>query len=378
MSETIPRWNMPEVDFLETDPDAVKSEIIAAYESATGRTLAQSDPVRLFVLVMAAVVIQLRNKINWAAQQNLLTYAQEERLDALGVWVDVTRLEASYAVTTILFTLSEALASAYVIPEGFEVTAGDLTFATDEELVIPAGETQAETSATCLTAGEAGNDYLAGQINTIVSPMAFLESAVNTTTTSGGSEIESDAEYAERIRLRLDSYSVAGPRLAYIYHAKSYSSAISDVAVISPVPGEVDVYVLLDDGEIPGETFLEGLYEHLSAEDIRPLTDYVVCRAPETVGYSINVDYWISREDKDKASTIREAVETAAEDYRQWQQERIGRDITPAKLIANIMNAGAIRIDSETLSPSGFVELGEDEVAQCTSVAVNFQGYKDI
>lgn len=378
MSENIPRWGMPEVNFLETDPEKIKTEIIKAYETASGRSLASGDPVRLFLLTIAAVIIQLRNQVNWTAQQNLLTYAQGEYLDALGVWVDVARLQASKAVTTIKFTLSETLAQAFVIPAGFEVSAGDLSFATDEELVIAPGELQAEVSASCLTAGVAGNDYAEGQINTIVKPMAFLLSAVNTTVSEGGSEIEEDASYAERIRLRLDSYSVAGPRLAYVYYAKSFSPAIVDVAVISPVPGEVDVYCLLEGGVLPTESFLEGLLEHLSAENIRPLTDYVVCKAPQQVPYSIRVDYWINKEDRENSASIREAVEAAVEEYRLWQQGRIGRDITPSQLIAKIGIAGASRMEESTFEPKSFRSLTDSQVAQCTAVEVNFMGYKDI
>lgn len=378
MSETIPRWGMPEVNFLETDPESIKSQIIKAYETASGRSLASGDPVRLFLLTIAAVIIQLRNKVNWTAQQNLLTYAQGDYLDALGVWVDVARLSASKAVTTIKFTLSEKLANAYVIPAGFEVSAGNVSFATDKELVIEPGELEAEISASCLTAGESGNGYIAGQISTIVSPKAFLLSAVNTTVSEGGSEIEDDASYAERIRLRLDSYSVAGPRLAYVYHAKSFSPAISDVAVISPVPGEVDVYTLLEDGTLPTESFLDGLLEHLSAENIRPLTDYVVCKAPEPVPYTIRVDYWINKEDRENSAAIREAVENAVEEYRVWQQSRIGRDITPSQLIAKLATAGASRIDESTFEPKSFRALNADQVAQCSEMEVNFMGYKDI
>lgn len=378
MSETIPRWGMPEVNFLETDSESIKSEIIKAYETASGRSLASGDPVRLFLLTIAAVIIQLRNKVNWTAQQNLLTYAQGDYLDALGVWVDVARLPASKAVTTIKFTLSEKLANAFVIPAGFEVSSGDVSFATDKELVIAPGELEAETSASCQTEGVAGNDYAEGQINTIVSPKAFLLSAVNTTVSEGGSEIEDDASYAERIRLRLDSYSVAGPRLAYVYHAKSFSPAISDVAVISPVPGEVDVYALLENGTLPTESFLEGLLEHLSAENIRPLTDYVVCKSPEPISYKIRVDYWINKEDREKAAAVREAADSAVEEYRAWQQSRIGRDITPSQLVAKLAIAGASRIDESTFEPKSFRALKANQVAQCSEVEVNFMGYKDI
>ena len=88
------------------------------------------------------------------------------------------------------------------------------------------------------------------------------------------------------------------------------------------------------------------------------------------------VRYWISADDKTKSETIRKAVETAVENYRLWQQTKIGRDITPAKLIAAVINAGATRIDSASMQPATFVELADNHVAQCTKVTVVYEGTK--
>lgn len=264
MAETIPRWHLPAVEFLETDAETIKAEIITGYEQASGRTLAAGDPVRLYLLSLAAVIIQQRTAVNLAAQQNLLSYAQDGYLDALGTLLSVTRLSESKAVTTIKFTLSQALATVYTIPAGTEVTNGVVTFATDHELNIEKGKLEGSVTASCTVAGTVGNDYLAGQVNTIVKPMTFVAKAENTTITTGGSEAESDESLAERIRLAPNGFSVAGPEKAYVYHAKSVSSSVLDVSVTSPTPGEVDVYVLLAGGELPSKETLEQIDAYLS------------------------------------------------------------------------------------------------------------------
>ena len=168
MTEVFPRFGLPPVNFLETDPVRIESEIITDYENAAGRTLAAGDPIRLFLLNQAAREIQLRNLVNIAAQQNLLSYAQGTFLDHLGEYLSTKRLAESYAKTTIRFTLAQALANVYHIPAGFEVTNGMVTFATDEELEIPIGSLSGEVTATCTTSGAVGNDFFAGQITTIV------------------------------------------------------------------------------------------------------------------------------------------------------------------------------------------------------------------
>lgn len=377
MAETIPRWHLPAVEFLETDAETIKAEIITGYEQASGRTLAAGDPVRLYLLSLAAVIIQQRTAVNLAAQQNLLSYAQDGYLDALGTLLSVTRLAESRAVTTIKFTLSQALATVYTIPTGTEVTNGVVTFATDHELNIEKGQLEGSVTASCTVAGTIGNDYLAGQVNTIVKPMTFVAKAENTTITTGGSEAESDESLAERIRLAPNSFSVAGPEKAYVYHAKSVSSSVLDVSVTSPTPGEVDVYVLLAGGELPSHETLEQIAAYLSDEMIRPLTDFVKVLAPKAVNYDLELHYWISREDSSRAEQIKADVEKAVEKYRVWQQGKIGRDILPARLIQYVMQAGASRIDSPTMKPADFQKLESDQVAQCTGVKIVYEGYKD-
>lgn len=377
MAETIPRWGLPEVNFLETDAETIRSQIITGFEQASGDTLAAGDPRRLFLLSIADVIIQQRTAINLAAQQNLLSYAQGGYLDALGQLLAVERMAESKAVTTIEFTLSQALGSVYTIPAGTQVTNGVVTFETDEDLLIPIGQTKGEVSASCTVAGPVGNDYLAGQISTIVTPMTFVSGAQNTTITTGGADAESDSDFADRIRLAPNSFSVAGPEKAYVYHAKSVSPAIIDVKVDSPTPGEVDVYVLLTDGTLPTEDTLEQIEEHLSDETIRPLTDYVVVKAPTASNYEIELHYWINQEDSSKAAQIQADVEAAVEQYRLWQQTKIGRDITPGKLLQLVFAAGASRVDDSKMKPAAWKKLEAMQVAQCTKVNVVYEGYKD-
>lgn len=377
MAETIPRWGLAPVNFLETDAETIRSQIITGFEKASGDTLAAGDPRRLFLLSIADVIIQQRTAINLAAQQNLLSYAQGNYLDALGQLLAVERMAESKAVTTIEFTLSQALGSVYTIPAGTQVTNGVVTFETDEDLLIPIGETTGEVSASCTVAGPVGNDYLAGQISTIVTPMTFVSGAQNTTITTGGADAESDPDFADRIRLAPNSFSVAGPEKAYVYHAKSVSPAIIDVKVDSPTPGEVDVYVLLTDGTLPTEDTLEQIEEHLSDENIRPLTDYVVVKAPTASNYEIELHYWINQEDSSKAAQIQADVEAAVEQYRLWQQTKIGRDITPGKLLQLVFAAGASRVDDSKMKPAAWKKLEAMQVAQCTKVSVVYEGYKD-
>lgn len=376
MNETIPRWALPAVEFVDTDAAQISNELFAAYEGFTGRTLAEGDPVRLFLLSIAEIIAQQRIAINYAGQQNILSYAQGEYLDSLGRLLAVDRLQASYATTTVLFTLSHTLGNPYTIPAGFLVTNGVITFATNDELTIEPGNISGAAVCTCTTAGAVGNGYAAGDINTIVSPLAMLATAENTTESAGGADIEGDPEYAERIRLAPNMFSVAGPKKAYIYHAMSVNPGIVDVNINSPSPGVVEVYPLMEGGEIPSEEILEQVYNYLSADDIRPLTDEVRVLSPVIHNYSIHVEYWINEADRANAANIRARVEAAVNEYKVWQQSKIGRDIAPGQLVCKVIGAGAARIDDATLTPAGFVELESNAVAQCENINIVYRGYK--
>lgn len=376
MSENFPRWGLPDVNFVETDPDQIRASIINRYETASGRSLAMGDPIRLFLLTIAAEIIQLRQVFNHAAQQNLLSYAQNKYLDALGVFLDCPRQEADRAVTQIQFSLTQALTGAFVIPAGFQITNGEVTFQTTEQVTIEPGGLQAVGQAECTESGVVGNGYLAGQISTIVAPLAFLATAANINESSGGSDEESDDSYAERLRLRPNSFSVAGPEKAYIFHTFSVSPAIIDVAIDSPTPGVVNVYTLLTGGELPKAAFLNEVENYLASEEVRPLTDEVHALAPTASSYSVNVDYYVLNSDAVKLDSIKTAVQAAVNDYVAWQQSKIGRDINPDELIKRVRDAGAGRVVHSTLSPV-FKTLTKSEVAQCSSIIVTFKGLED-
>ena len=120
--------DLPDINFVNADKETVTAQIINLYESTTGRTLGAGDPVRLFLLVIANVVILLLNKINYTGKQNLLAYANGTKLDHVAAMIGTARQEASKATLTETFTLSSTQASGTVIPAGTRVSAGDDTY----------------------------------------------------------------------------------------------------------------------------------------------------------------------------------------------------------------------------------------------------------
>ncbi|MEB3103092.1 baseplate assembly protein [Ferviditalea candida] len=336
------------IQFVDADAQGISTELIQAYEKATGITLYPGDPRRIFFLQLVPVLLALKNDINYTGNQNLLPFADGDVLDALGDRIGVPRLAAQPATVTIRFTLSSIQLDPVAVPIGTRVTPdGSIYFATTQELVIAAGATTGDVTAESTEGGEKYNGFVAGQINILVDPVPYVASVTNTDISSGGSDAETDDAYRERQRLAPSSFSVAGPTNAYIFWAMSADVTIVDVAVTSPSAGVVNVYPLLKDGGIPNQTILDKVLAEVNASDRRPLTDQVSVLAPTAVNYDITLTYYISAERSTEEAAIRAAIENAGgaiDQYEAWQKAKLGRAVTPDDLLSKMYAVGAYRV----------------------------------
>lgn len=369
--------NLPEVEFVDTNTEALVNKLIAGYEEITGRTLYPADPVRAFILWLASVIVQERVNINESAKQNLPRYAEGANLDSLSeIFHNTYRLEPTAAGTTLGFYITTTLEEDYIITDTLEVTVdGYINFATTGYLIFNAGENYAEVSAVCTEAGTAGNGFTPGQVNKLVSDeFLYFKEVSNITETAGGSEVETDAAFYNRLRESEEAYTTAGPKGSYIYHAKSVSSQISDVSAESPKPGVADIRIMLYGGELPGEELIQKVQEYLSADDIRPMTDKVTVAAPTTIEFDINATYYIATDKVASTAEIKRAVELATENYILWQTSKMGRDINPSYFNAMLMESGIKRVE---IANPVFTEIPKGSVAVVKACNVTFGGVED-
>ncbi len=371
-----PAFGLPDIKFVETDAAEVERRILSTYEEITGRKLYPGNPERLFLESLAYIIAQQNFLIDYAAKMNLLAYARGEYLDHLGALLGVKRLPAQPSRATLRFEIAEPLSFPVVIPKGTRATPdGSLFFATTEEARIDPGNTFTEVEAECETPGMAGNGFLPGQINRLVDPLPYVVRVTNTTTSLGGADTESDEHYRERIRLAPESFSNAGSRGAYEFWAKSAHQDIADVSVWSPSPGEVNVCILLKDGELPSQEILALVTQVLSSEKVRPLTDQVTVQAPQTVSYNIALTYWVYREYEALVSQIQQAVTEAVNAYIAWQKTKLGRDITPSVLVDYVQSVKGVKRVS-VASPS-YQTLESWQVAREGAVEITYGGVED-
>lgn len=373
--------NLPDVSFIDDmQLEDVQTQMVRDYQDRykeiTGKdvVLDRADPMSLILYALSIQVYQALLYVDKTGKQDLLKYSYGAYLDNLAAMKGIAREQAKPSRAMIRFTLSGIRPSTVEIPEGTRVTNGEVYFQTESHAEIPSGESSVDVAAECMTSGVAGNNLEVGEINILVDPVPYVAKVANTEPTTGGADIEDDDTLKDRIYIAPSKYSVAGPEESYRYWVKTYNSNISDVLIYSDDPADVVIEFIMNDGELPSESMLLGVQKFLSDEQIRPLTDRVTVKAPETVEYKVNVKYFVNQSDLKKADTIKTAVNAAVDDYIQWQRSKIGRDINPSQLIQQMVSAGAKRVE---VALPVFQVIGKANVAKLSSKTVTYGGLED-
>jgi len=364
--------SLPEPNFIDRDPQTITAEIVAQYESLTGKTLYPAQVERLLIDVMAYRETMVRIGIQEAAKQCLVAYARAPMLDYLGELVGVTRLPTQPAKTRLHFALEASLATDILIPAGTRVEGGDaaLIFSTDEPVVLQTGQLFIDVAATCETPGVVGNGWQPGQMNSLVDALSDIDITVqNTGVTNGGFDEENDERLRERIRLAPEAFSTAGSQLAYIFHAKSAHQSIVDVAVLSPTPGVVKLYPLLNTG-LPDANKLALVEATCSADRIRPLTDQVKALAPTPIDYTIDAQVVLYTHVD--IESVKAQAHAAASAYVAERAAGLGRDVVPSQVIAALQVAGVYQVILR--SPAALIMLQANEWARCTTTTLDITG----
>ena len=354
-------------DFIERNGETILAETKAEFEALLGRTIYPAQAEHLILNGIVARELLILEKIQRAMEQMLLDFSAAPALDYLAALIGVTRLPASGATCTVEFTLVDGHGGV-IIPSGTRIGTvdGRVVFVTQDDTTVLAGINSAEVTCIAENLGTVGNGYASGDVSVILDPYAFISAAENIAATAGGADAESDDELRSRTKLAPAQFSVAGPKEAYAFFAKSASSAIIDVAVAQIVPGTVGVYPLVAGGTTPSE-ILELVESALNDERIRPLTDTVVVESPTIVAYDIEVDV-TTLEDVD-VDLIQAEIEAALQAYADEKAAACGGDIVIAQIIQRCMVAGVYNVDVTDPAADEIVDF--NEVAIVGTITVN-------
>jgi phage-related baseplate assembly protein len=372
----------PEISFidnmtLEDCMEQMKAWYQERYEEITGEavSLHDADKEKLRLDVISMMYYQTLVYLDFMAKQNLLKYSTKTFLDNEAARCGIARKAATPATVMITFVLSAIRKDVYTIPQGTRCTSGDdVFFSTKDVAEIPAGELSVDVLCECTESGEDGNEYEIGEINTLVDALPYIQEVYNANSPSGGADEETDDDLAERIYLAPSTYSTTGCEDSYVFWTKNASNLIGDVSVYSPEPCCVTIVFVTKSGEIPDEELISLVKAYLDDKSRKTLGDRVTVQAPDVVTFDIDVSYYVGESDRKDVSAIQSKVESAIEKYKNWQTEKLGRDINPSMLYHLIMEAGAKR--AEIRNPV-FQKVGVTEISQSGETTLTYGGIED-
>ncbi|RDE04687.1 baseplate assembly protein [Sphingomonas aracearum] len=184
-------------------------------------------------------------------------------------------------------------------------------------------------------------------------------------------DAEADDPFRKRIVLAPNAFSVAGPRLAYVFHAKSAHPDVLDASAISPAPGEVLVSVLSAIGNGAASPELTAAVAAIvTADTIRPLGDLVTVASAQVVPFAIEAQiYTYSGPD---AALLLAASRTSLDAYLA-DSRKLGRDVTLSGLYAALTVPGVQRV--VLAQPSADIVCDPRQAAWCSSIALTHGGY---
>lgn len=344
-------------DFFERDPSKLKALFKQVFEEVSGRTLYPAQTEMFLIEVASYALSILHEAAQTATLQNTAVFADGIHLENRGTNVSTFRLLAQPATTDIRFELTQVRLIDVVVPKGTRVASGTaVIFATDADLIIPAGMTAGVVRATAQTPGAAFNGLGVGAVSDLLDPVAYVASARNVTTIAGGT----DDEELERFRLRvvnaLFTIAKTGPRNGYREHVMAVDPEIVDVAPIRPEPGYIHIYPLMKTGQ-PSAALKDAVLAYLDPETLRAMGDYVTIHDPVRVGFSFTLTVRSLEAIAGLEDLVRATAEAA---FHPWTQE-LGAQVAPSVIVAAVKAlSGVSDVDLDGLE---FTDLPETHYA---------------
>lgn len=296
------------------------SEILNRIETELNATIPGSDSrlkwsvESVIARVVAMASHEMLSYISWAIKQLFVMTAEAEYLENIhgGQW-GIIRKPATTATGDITITGFNG----YTVPAGTIFRrADDVEYNLDADVTIASGT--GTGTLTALVAGVAGN-AVSGVKVSLVSPVPGIQSdaLVSTDGLSGGTDIEGDDSYRDRILSRIQDPPHGGSRSDY----KAWARAVSGVtrAWVYPLQyglGTVGVTFVMDDKPgtiIPSIGEVNTVQNYI--EDRREVTADVTVFAPTAVPVNIQINL------KPNTVAIQNAVRAEIEDFFHRESE---------------------------------------------------------
>lgn len=208
---------------------------------------------------VASEIYSLYCNMDYSRRQSFLQTAQGEYLDYHAQLRDMQRYEASKAIGTLTFGITEAIDVDISIPKGTICSVKDrpfIQFKTDKGAVLKAGETSVDVPATALESG-AGYNVDCYTVTVAVNAPARIETVTNKESFVGGCDKEGDESLRKRL---INSFKLlpTGISIEYVEECIRKIDGVIDCKIYGVTPttgGTVMVYVRTNDNNISSRLF---------------------------------------------------------------------------------------------------------------------------
>lgn len=181
---------------------------------------------------------------------------------------------------------------------------------------------------------------------------------------------ENDDAYRYRLSFKPTSYSVAGPRDAFKFHALSADGQVKDASPTTPYGGTTEVFILSRSGDgTPDPALLATVLDALNDETIRPLSEEVLVSPAAIVNYAIEIQLTIFPGPSDEI--VLQTVNANLADFAA-AHHKINADIVHSAIDAAAHIAGIKKVT--IVSPPVDVVCNTSQAPYCTGITVTISG----
>ena len=226
--------------------DEIYSRMLSDYNNRTKNYPSESSDAAIRLKVLAGEIFSSYMNIEYIKKQMFLSTATGEFLDYHGKQRGLTRKSATKASGSVYMGSIEASQSSIIIPKGTIIsTSGEnpVLFKTNTDAALLAGQERVLVGCTAVEGGSRGNVKIKA-INVIVTPVSGISVVTNLTVFSGGTDVESDEEFRQRIEESIINVS-NGANEAYY---RKLALSVEGVEGVGIIPknrgvGTVDIFI---------------------------------------------------------------------------------------------------------------------------------------
>lgn len=155
--------------------------------------------------------------------------------------------------------------------------------------------------------------------------------------------MESDDALRERAQMAFEGLSTAGPRNAYIFHARSAAGQVADASAESPTPAVAVVTIQSTEANgLASAALLDQVREYLNDLDRRPVGDRLIVQSAQPLVFQIKATLFLQSQGPEAEPIL------AAAEQKIWayvnQRRRLGMQVSESAVHAALHVEGVRKV----------------------------------